>query len=134
MRTSLLSTKIKVTEAIATTIAASPSSGVVGKLFARVVLVRLRFLPKKCTQSYSAVSEPRGRPLKWFFLLRQLQEKCREQRKALSIAFIDLTMDFNLVRRDELFKILAKIGCPPTLLTMIQSFHEDMNGTVVHDG
>lgn len=68
------------------------------------------------------------------FSLRQLQEKCREQRRASYITFIDLTKAFDLLSRDGLFKILAKIGCPPTLLSMIQSFHKDMKGTVVYDG
>ena len=69
------------------------------------------------------------------FSLRQLQEKCREQRKRpLYIAFIDLSMAFDLVIRDGLFKILANIVCPPTLLSIIQSFHEDMKRTIVYDG
>ena len=51
------------------------------------------------------------------FSLRQLQEKCREQGKPLYVAFIDLTMAFDLVSKDGLFKILAKISCPPTLLS-----------------
>ncbi|XP_069176132.1 uncharacterized protein [Procambarus clarkii] len=76
----------------------------------------------------------RGRPLTWWSTLRLLQEKCREERKALYIAFIDLTKAFDLVSRDGLFKILAKIGCPRTLFSMIQSFHKDMKGTVMYDG
>ncbi|XP_037772691.1 uncharacterized protein LOC119568308 [Penaeus monodon] len=68
------------------------------------------------------------------FSLRQLQEKCREQRQLLYIAFIDLTKAFDLVSRDGLFKILAKDGCPPTLLSIIKSFHVDMKGIVVFDG
>ena len=68
------------------------------------------------------------------FSLRQLQEKCREQRQPLLVAFIDLTKAFDLVSRDGLFKILLKIGCPPRLLSIIRSFHEDMKGTVVFDG
>ncbi|XP_069189749.1 uncharacterized protein [Procambarus clarkii] len=68
------------------------------------------------------------------FSLRQLQEKCREQRKSLYIAFTDLTKAFDFGSRDGLFKISAKIGCPPTLLSMIQSFHEDTKGTIVHNG
>ncbi|XP_050707960.1 uncharacterized protein LOC126993145 [Eriocheir sinensis] len=64
----------------------------------------------------------------------QLQEKCREQRQPLFIAFIDLTKAFDLVSRDGLFKILPKIGCPPRLLSIIRSFHDDMKGTVVFDG
>ena len=64
------------------------------------------------------------------FSLRQLQEECREQGKPLYVAFIDLTNAFDLVSRDPLFKILAKIGCPPTLLSIMKSFHDDMKGTV----
>ena len=68
------------------------------------------------------------------FSLRQLQEKCREQRQPLYLAFIDLTKAFDLVSREGLFKVLQKIGCPPTLLSIIRSFHENMKGTVVFDG
>ena len=56
------------------------------------------------------------------FSLRQLQEKCREQEKLLYVAFLDLTKTFDLVSGDGLFKILAKIGCPPTLLSIVKSF------------
>ena len=36
--------------------------------------------------------------------------------------------------RDGLFKILAKIGCPPTLLSIMKSFHDNMKRTIVYDG
>ena len=68
------------------------------------------------------------------FSLRQLQEKCREQRRPLYLAFIDLTKAFDLVSRNGLFALLERIGCPPKLLKMITSFHDDMNGTVQFDG
>ena len=32
------------------------------------------------------------------------------------------------------FKILAKIGSPPTLLSFVKSFHDGVKGTVVYDG
>ena len=64
------------------------------------------------------------------FSLRQLQEKCREQGKPLYVAFVDLTKAFDLVSRDGLFKILAKIGCP-TLLCIVKSFHDNMKGTAL---
>ena len=63
------------------------------------------------------------------FTVRQIQEKCREQGKSLYLAFIDLTKTFDLVSRKGLSQLLEKIGCPPKL-----SFHEDMKGTVMHDG
>ena len=68
------------------------------------------------------------------FSLRQLQEKCREQRQPLFVAFIDLTKAFDFVSRGSLLKILPKIRCPPRLLSFIRSFHDDMKGTVVFDG
>ena len=68
------------------------------------------------------------------FSVRQLQEKCREQRQPLYLAFIDLTKAFDLVSRDGLFALLQKIGCPPKLLSLIVSFREDMQGTVQFDG
>ena len=68
------------------------------------------------------------------FSLRQLQKKCREQGKPLYVAFIDLTKAFDLVSRDGLFKIPAKIGCPPTLLSIVKSFHDNMKRTVLYDG
>ena len=67
------------------------------------------------------------------FSLRQLQEKCREQRQPLFVAFIDLTKAFDFVSRGSLLKILPKIRCPPRLLSFIRSFHDDMKGTVVFD-
>ena len=62
--------------------------------------------------------------------LRQLQEKCPEQRLPLYNAFIDPTIAFDLVSRLALFKLLQRIGCPPKLLKFITSLHEEMQGTV----
>ena len=68
------------------------------------------------------------------FSLRQIQEKCREQQMPLYFTFIDLTKAFDLVSRDGLFKVLPKIGCPPKLQSMIESFHTGMKGTVQFNG
>ena len=69
-----------------------------------------------------------------FISFRQLQEKCREQQQPLLLAFVDLTKAFDLVSRSGLFKILQKIGCPPKLLAIITSFHQDMQSTACFDG
>ena len=45
-----------------------------------------------------------------------------------------LTKAFDLVSRDGLFKILAKIGCPPTLLSIVKSILDNMKGTVLYYG
>ena len=52
----------------------------------------------------------------------------------LVIAFIDLPKAFDLESRDGLFQILPKIGCPPKLQSMIESFHTHMKGTVQFNG
>ena len=107
---------------------------VVGKVFARVVLKRLQVLAEQIYPESQCGFRANRSTIDMIFSLRQLQEKCREQRQPLFITFIDLTNAFDLVSRDGLFKILPKIGCPPKLLSIIRSFHEDMKGTVVFDG
>ena len=65
------------------------------------------------------------------FTLRQLQEKCREQKQPLFIVFVDLTKAFDLVSRKGLFHLLEKIGSPQKLLKVVMSFPEDMKGSVL---
>ena len=48
---------------------------------------------------------------------------------------VNLTKAFNLVSRGKTFsRYWPRFGSPPTLLSIIPSFHEDMKGTVVYDG
>ena len=68
------------------------------------------------------------------FSVRRLQKKCWEQQQPLFIAFIELTKDFDLVSRDGLFEIVPLTGCPPKLLSFLESFHNNMHGTVRFDG
>ena len=68
------------------------------------------------------------------FSLRQLQEKCREQRLPLHIFFVDLTKAFDTGSRPGLYMVLQRIRCPPILHKLIMSFHEDMKAFVQFDG
>ena len=103
---------------------------IVGKVFARVILMRLQKLAERIYPESQCGFRAGRSTIDMIFSLRQLQEKCREQHMALCIAFIDLTKAFDLVSRDGLFKFLPKIGCPPKLQSMIESFHTDTKGTV----
>ena len=47
----------------------------------------------------------------------------------LYVAFIDLTKAFDLIGRDA-----QRIGCPPKLQNVIESFHSNMKGTVQFNG
>ena len=68
------------------------------------------------------------------FVLRQIQEKRREQNMGLNAAFVDLTKAFDTVSRGGLWKILARLGCPPQFLTILRQFHEGHQGQVKHNG
>ncbi|WP_419613883.1 reverse transcriptase domain-containing protein [Thiolapillus sp.] len=67
------------------------------------------------------------------FVLRQIQEKCREQNMGLYAAFVDLTKAFDTVSRDGLWKILARLGCPPKFLTILRQLREGQQGQVKHN-
>lgn len=106
----------------------------VGKLFARVVLSRLIILASRVYPESQCGFRAGRSTVDMVFSLRQLQEKCQEQRMPLYLAFIDLTKAFDLVSRSGLFKLLEKIGCPPHLLAVIASFHDDMHSTISFNG
>ena len=107
---------------------------IVGKVFARVVLMRLQVLAERVYPESQCGFRAGRSTLDMIFSVRQLQEKCREQQMPLYIAFIDLTKAFDLVSRKGLFQLLEKIGCPPQLLSITASFHDDMKGIVSYDG
>ena len=68
------------------------------------------------------------------FCVRQLQEKTRAQQIPLHVVLVYLTKAFDYVNREVLFTVLKKVGCPPILLDLIKSFHENMQGTAQVDG
>ena len=68
------------------------------------------------------------------FVARQVQEKCREQRRDLLFAFIDLTKALDSVNRDALWGCLVRLGCPPKFVYVTRQLHENMKGCVLHDG
>ena len=107
---------------------------VVGKVFARVALTKLQILAERTLPGSQCGFRTGRSTIDMIFSVRQLQEKCREQRRPLFIVFIDLTKVFYLVSRRGLFNLLEKIGCPPKLLSVISSFHNNMKGTVNYDG
>ena len=104
---------------------------IAGKLLDRVFLERLQELEERDYPESQCGFRAKQSTIDKIFSIRKLHENCREQRQSLCISFIDLT--FDLVK-PGLFKILLKIGCPPNLLNIIRSFHDDMKDSVVFDG
>ena len=68
------------------------------------------------------------------FVLRQLQEKCREQNKGLCVTFIDLTKAFDTVSRTGLWLILERLGCPPKFMKMVVQLLENQRGQIRING
>ena len=66
--------------------------------------------------------------------LRQIQEKCREQRHPLYAVFVDLTKAFDSVNRPALWLILKKYGVPPKFLNITKQLHEGMQARVIYNG
>ena len=50
------------------------------------------------------------------------------------MVFVDLTKAFDTVSRLGVWKILHKISCPPKVLNIIKSFHDDMVACVIDNG
>ena len=107
---------------------------ITGKVFARIILKRLQKLAEQILPESQCGFRAGRSTTDMIFTLRQLQEKCREQQKPLYIAFVDLTKAFDTVNRKALYKVLKSIGCPPILLHLIVSFHENMEACVQYDG
>ena len=63
---------------------------------------------------------------------RQLQEKCQEQNVDLYSTYVDLTKAFDTVSRKDLWRIMAKYGCPP-FITIVRLLHDGMMARVQDD-
>ena len=107
---------------------------ITGKAFARIILKRLQLLASKVLPESQCGFRSGRSTIDMIFALRQVLEKSQEQQRPLHVAFVDLTKAFDTVSRSGLYMVLEKIGCPPTLLQLIISFHSNMKATVQFDG
>ena len=96
------------------------------KIFARVLLNRLVpiIAEDHLPETQCGFRANRG-TTEMVFVLRQLQEKFREQNKGLYVTFVDLTKVFDTVSRKGLWLIMERLGCPPKFLSMVVQLHED---------
>ena len=91
---------------------------VAGKILARVLLNRL------------------NEHLEWSGLLLESQCGFRKNRGTIDMIFTaaDLTKAFDTVSREELWKIMAKFGCPAKFIAMVRQFHDGVLARVQNDG
>ena len=107
------------------------------KVLARVLLNRL--IPTTAQvhtpESQCGFRSNRG-TTDMILVLRQIQEKCKEQNMGPYAAFVDLTKAFDTVSRDAW--TVKNPGTPwlppPPFLTILRQFHEGQQGQVKHNG
>jgi hypothetical protein len=102
-----------------------------GKVLARCMLSRLLALivDDVIPESQCGFRRERG-TTDMIFVMRQIQEKCREQHRDLYVAFIDLTKAFDTVNRNVLWTALQKAGCPGKFVAVTRALHEGMRSAV----
>lgn len=99
---------------------------VAGKVLSNLILLRITSTVESILpESQCGFRSQRGTP-DMIFAVRQLQEKCLEQRMDLFMVFIDLTKAYDTVNRELLWKLLARYGIPERLILIIRNMHEGM--------
>ena len=107
---------------------------VVGKLFTKVVQVRLqRVAEEVLPDSQCGFRVGRG-CADMVFCTRQLVEKAREHNTTLYLLFVDLRKAYDSVPREALWQVLRKYGVPPSLVNIIRFLHDGMKAEVTVDG
>ena len=107
---------------------------VFGKVFARVLKQRLEIVAEEVlAESQCGFRKGRG-CVDMIFCARQVIEKTLEHEESLYIVFVDLKKAYDSVPRDALWIALEKYGFPPTMVSIIKSFHEDMSAELKING
>lgn len=108
---------------------------VAGKVLAKIMLHRLINNITEALLPESQCGFRRNRStVDMIFTSRQLQEKCREQKQDLFMAFVDLSKAFDSVHRDLLWRVLLHYGCPVKFVNILRQFHDGMMAKVTIGG
>ena len=102
-----------------------------GKVLARILANRLLPLSEEILPESQCGFRPSRGTADMIFTARQLQEKCREHKLPLYMAFIDLTKAFDTVDRQALWNILSRYGCPDKYVRILRLLHDGMTATVL---
>lgn len=101
-----------------------------GKVFARVLMNRLRNLSEKILPESQFGFRPDRGTCEAIFSLRQLQEKSREQGRNMYLCFVDLEKAFDSIPREALWLVLQKLGCTEKFVRLLRLLHDDMQSCV----
>ena len=104
-----------------------------GKVLCRLIANRIRLTGGKIlAESQCGFRSNRG--CNAIFSVRQLQEKCKEQRLPLHTCFVDLRKAYDSVDRKLLWQILLIYCFPPNICKLILAFHTHTNAQVSIQG
>lgn len=105
-----------------------------GKVFARILLNRLKALSEKILPETQFGFRPDRGTCEAIFAVRQVQEKSREQGRQLYLCFVDLEKAFDSVPREALWVVLGRLGCTEKFVRLLRLLHDDMQCCVAVDG
>ena len=107
---------------------------VAGKLFARIIQNRLQDIAKfDLPESQCGFRKGCG-SVDTIFVAWQLLEKTVEHQSQLYAVFVDLKKAYDSIPRLALWRVLEKLGVPPTMLSLIKSLHEGMTAQICVSG
>ena len=104
---------------------------VVGKMAGRLIQNRLQSRAEHLLPESQCGFRPNRGCADAVFTVRQLVEKAYEHRTKIFCIFVDLRKAYDSVPRAALYRALSVLGIPPTLLKVIESFHDGMVAEVV---
>jgi hypothetical protein len=95
------------------------------KLWEKIIEHRLKGVTNVTENQFSFM--PGRSTMETVFLIRQLMERCREQKKDMHMGFIDLEKAYDKVPRNVMWWVLQKHKVSSKYITLIK----DMYGNVV---
>ena len=97
---------------------------VVAKMAGRLIQNRLQSRAEHLLPESQCGFRPNRGCADAVFTVRQLVEKAYEHRTKIFCIFVDLRKAYDSVPRAALYRALSLLGIPPTLLNVIESFHD----------
>jgi hypothetical protein len=92
------------------------------KLWERVIEHRLRGMTYITMNQFDSC--PEDQPRKQFFLIRQVMERYKEQKKDLHMVFIDLEKAYDKIPRNLMWRALDKHKVPTKYVTLIKDMYD----------
>jgi serine protease inhibitor len=94
------------------------------KLWEKIIEHRLRGVTNVTKNQFGFM--PRRSTMEAIFLIRQLMERCRKQKKDLHKVFIDLEKAYDKVTRNVIWWVLQKYKVSTKYITLIKDIYDNV--------